>query len=115
MSYYDRQYRPDPYARPGRRESGYEADFVNRRRQPRPPRVTSAYNRDYTWPEPAPPRFNPNPFAGDVRGRIADPRSVRYPYITRGGTWTQRGSVNPPPYDLPDYRPLYGGRYPDEL
>lgn len=117
MRYYDQQYRSGPSSRPPmpRERSRYGNDFDERRLRPRSPRITSAYNRDYTVPRPPPPTFNPNRFGGDVEGRIVDMRSIRGPYITRGGTWTSRGSLNPPRYDLPYYGPDYGGRYPDEF
>lgn len=78
--------------------------------------VTARYNMDYVRPEDEPRhRFNPNPFGGDARSRMGDERSYGRPYMTRGGTWTYRGTPEPIRYDYRDFGPEYGGRYPDEI
>ena len=98
------------------RRISYAEDFEGRRRRYRPlNRITTPYNRDYVRDDEAGMRFNPNPFAGAWRGQIVGEQSYRPPYITRGGTWTRRGAIDPIGYDYPDYGPDYGGRYPDEL
>jgi hypothetical protein len=94
----------------------YGAEFYDRRRRyPSMNRITAAYNRDYVREDEYGMRFNPNPYGGEWRGQIMGEASYRPPYITRGGTWTSRGALDPLRYDYPDYGPEYGGRYPDEL
>ena len=105
----------DPRFERGRR-GRYGEQFEGRRhRYPPLNRITAAYNRDYVRDDEPQMRFNPNPYAGEWRGHIMGEQSYRRPYITRGGTWTHRGALDPIRYDYPDYGPAYGGRYPDEL
>lgn len=85
-----------------------------RRSRPRPNRVTAAYDAGYVRDRGPTHTGNPHPF-GDASGRIDDGNGYRRPYITRGGTWTGRGTHAPIRYDRRDYEPAYGGRYPDEL
>ena len=94
-----------------RRSLGYDERF-----RPRTNRVTARYNLDYVYGNQGDryPR-NDNFGTGDRMDRIGDPRWYRRPYMTTGGTWTMRGSVDPIGYDFPTYGPNYGGRYPDEL
>jgi hypothetical protein len=95
---------------------GYSESFDRRPAgRPESHRVTARYNMDYVRPEgPRYPR-NPNPFGGGWPGMVGDERAYRQPYMTRGGTWTTRGSTPPLRYDYPDFGPRYGGRYPDEI
>jgi hypothetical protein len=72
-----------------------------RRSEPRTPRVTARYNRDYVFGgrgEEGYPR-NYNLFGGDRPDRIGDPRYMRQPYTTIAGTRTYRGSHEPMGYD----------------
>jgi len=96
------------------RERLWRAGAERRFRQP-VDRVTAAYNRDYVHPTETRYARNPVPFGGDRPGRIGDEGSYRYPYVTRGGTRAGRGASEPLPYDVRDFGPSYGGRYPDEL
>jgi hypothetical protein len=80
----------------------------DRRMEPRTPRVTARYNRDYVAydhdfsygarGEGNYPR-NFNMFTGDRPDRIGDPRYYRRPYTTIGGTRTFRGAREPMGYD----------------
>ena len=126
MFRYDRNYdyglRGDPSGRrdayADRRARGYPDGF-ERRADPQARmgnRVTARYTYDYVFGgrgERYPRNFNA--YTGDYPGRMRDPDSVPLPYMTRGGTRTSRGTLRPDRYDLPDYGPDYGGRYPDEL
>ena len=77
-------------------------------------RVTSRYNRDYVS-GPMPSRYDRSyeMDTGDRPDRMGGEYLMRRPYWTVGGTRTMRGSSFPAGYDYPDYRPGYGGRYPD--
>jgi hypothetical protein len=73
----------------------------DRRGEPRTPRVTARYNREYVYGgrgEENYPR-NYNPYAGDRPDHIGDAQSYRRPYTTISGTRTFRGSPEPPRYD----------------
>ncbi len=81
-----------------------------------PRHVTARYNLDYvvgTRGDRYPRNFNM--YGGDRMQRNGDMRYYRQPYMTRGGSYTLRGSNFPTGYDYPDYGPNYGGRYPDEF
>lgn len=93
----------------------YGEEFGRERRinAGRVPHVTARYNEDYLRG----PSRRPGPVDWSGRGRQfigGEPDDYRRPYITKGGTYTYRGSARPG-YDYPDYGPNYGGRYPDEL
>ncbi|HET8654276.1 MAG TPA: hypothetical protein VFL93_01995, partial [Longimicrobiaceae bacterium] len=77
----------------------------------RPDRVVAPYNLDYVVGNMGPryPR-DYNMYTGDRMDRMGDDRYMRRPYLTIGGTWTNRGSANPVGYDYPVYGPDYGGR-----
>jgi hypothetical protein len=106
-----RPFRPSPS-----RGRGPEGGPLHVGMRPVSPRVTAPYNRDYVVDRG--PRFprNPHPYGGEWFGQIADERAYRQPFITRGGSWTNRGTPTPPfRYDYRDFGPDYGGRYPEEL
>lgn len=76
-------------------------DPRDRRREPRTPRVTARYNRDYVaydrdfgygarGQDNDPRNFDRLP--GDYPLDIGDERGYRRPYVTIGGTHTYRGS-----------------------
>lgn len=92
-----------------------EAPYRRPRAMPPTNRVTARYNMDYIRPTGERYPRNPNRFAGDSYGRVQGEYEYNRPYITRGGTWTHRGTMRPVGYDYPDYGPNYGGRYPDEI
>lgn len=105
---------------PQRMRGGYETRGLgmgyDERSRPRTNRVTARYNDDYVYGARG-QRYdrNYNMYTGDRMQRMGDERMYRHPYLTIGGTRTQRGSSFPTGYDYPDYGPNYGGRYPDEL
>jgi hypothetical protein len=86
------------------------------RRVPFPPgRVTARYNADYVREQGERYPANPYPYGGEYRDQIADESMYQRPYMTRGGTWTNRGAPRPERYDYRDFGPEFGGRYPDEI
>jgi hypothetical protein len=94
--------------REGTSRGGPADGRLDRRSEPRTPRVTARYNRDYVAydhdfsygarGEGNYPR-NFNMFTGDRPDRIGDPRYYRRPYTTIGGTRTFRGAREPMGYD----------------
>jgi hypothetical protein len=111
----------------GPRQGGYEGhyrgtpgdDRYERRADPRARagnRVTAPYTYDYVYGGRGARRpRNFNAYTGDRPDRIRDGDAYRRPYSTEGGTHTGRGSIRPYGYDVPDFGPDFGGRYPDEL
>jgi hypothetical protein len=82
-------------------------DPRDRRREPRTPRVTARYNRDYVaydrefeygarGPDNIP--RDRGGWSGDPRAYVEDERGYRRPYSTIGGTRTFRGSPEPMGY-----------------
>lgn len=119
MARYDYGLRGPPETtepRYGRGNFGYAMDFDRRTSStPRPYRATRPYNMDYVRPRGERYPINHIPYGGEWRGQVGGDDMYRLPYMTQGGTRTNRGVPRPLRYDYPDYGPTYGGRYPDEL
>lgn len=98
-------------------EGGYDPRMDERAGQRLGNRVTARYNMDYVYGARGARHDHRNyrMYTGDRPDRMGDERLYRRPYMTIGGTRTQRGGGYPVGYDGPDYGPDYGGRYPDEL
>lgn len=93
--------------RGGTRAGGYGRDYARGQfgREPSlPNRVTARYNADYVYGNQGDryPR-NYNTFGGDREERVGDFRSYRQPYVTIGGSRTNRGTLAPFAYDTDFY------------
>jgi hypothetical protein len=66
----------------------------DRRMEPRTPRVTARYNRDYVYGGRGEDNYplNFDPYGGNSQGRIGGDDMYRRPYTTIAGTRTFRGS-----------------------
>src|SRR5688500_15909312 len=75
--------------------------------------VTAPYNQDYLRDTTPAYPWNPYRYGADGPGRIVGEDEYTLPYVTRGGTWTNRG-ISPHLQDDDRLPPFQAGRYPDE-
>ncbi|MDR0786502.1 MAG: hypothetical protein LBG44_01310 [Gemmatimonadota bacterium] len=81
----------------------FDRNQHDRRKSPRPARVTAAFNADYLEAPREEYIRNPNPFGGSRPDQMIGEDEYQERYITHGGTDTSRGEPCPPSPDDQQY------------